>query len=135
MTRDHRFDFGELLRRVMRRQRAVTRETPVQPYHSVSIRIDGRACAAAAALAGRRLLAKEAPLLPLPQCDAATCRCGFIHHDDRREEDRRAELARFEGHNHRVGTGRRRKDRESAFEDEYFEYAHRKTRPPGERKP
>ena len=60
-------------------------------YHAVSIRFPPDACNAAKAMAGRRFLATAPPKLPLPDCDAMKCRCGFAHHDDRRSgKDRRS---------------------------------------------
>jgi ABC-type nickel/cobalt efflux system permease component RcnA len=64
-------------------------------YHAVSIRFPANACYAAKALAGQRFLASTAPRLPLADCDASTCSCGFMHHDDRRSgRDRRSPFAR-----------------------------------------
>jgi hypothetical protein len=46
------------------------------------------ACAAAVAVAGRRFLAAEAPLLPLRDCTRpAGCQCRYRKFPDRREED------------------------------------------------
>ena len=60
-------------------------------YHAVSIHYAEGACAAAKALSGQRFLAKDAPVLPLPDCDAHQCRCYFAHHKDRRlHRDRRS---------------------------------------------
>lgn len=46
-------------------------------------------CAAMRALAGKRLLYKDAPLLPLPGCGQPTCRCQYKLHADRRAGARR----------------------------------------------
>ncbi len=63
-------------------------------YHAVSIKFEANACDAAKAMSGRRFLATAAPRLPLPDCDALECRCGFAHHDDRRSgKDRRSPFA------------------------------------------
>jgi len=63
-------------------------------YHAVSIRFEANACAAAKALAGTRFLATEAPNLPLATCDASSCHCRFVHHQDRRSsKDRRSPFA------------------------------------------
>ena len=41
-----------------------------------------------------RAVTIRAPRLPLPDCDAAECRCLFVHHDDRRSgKDRRSPFA------------------------------------------
>ncbi len=72
---------------------------PVQlkPYRGISIAFDERACDAVKAIGGRRFLVTEgdAPMLPLPSCDASRCNCKYRHHDDRREEqhDRRLTVA------------------------------------------
>lgn len=59
-------------------------------YHAVSLKSLTSACAAAKALQGERFLSSSAPKLPLSECDAATCKCRFVHHSDRRSgEDRR----------------------------------------------
>ena len=84
-------------------------------FHAVSLKYSSSACNAAKAMTGRRFLASAAPRLPLPECDALECRCGFAHHADRRSgEDRRSpyNTGRFIG-----GTGtlpaerRERRDR------------------------
>lgn len=77
-------------------------------------------CTAARAIGGKRFLVREAPELPLPGCDAATCQCKFAHHDDRRREDYdrrqkqnqlRSELYVSDGHRERrVSRGRRATD-------------------------
>jgi hypothetical protein len=75
-----------------------TAKPPAQPstgrpdnttFHAVSIRVASGACAAALGTLGERFLASEAPQLPLPGCDAADCRCRFIHFEDRRASDER----------------------------------------------
>lgn len=60
-------------------------------FHAVSIRFNADACLHAKALQGRRFLATEAPQLPLMNCDAPSCNCHFMHHEDRRAgKDRRS---------------------------------------------
>ncbi len=63
------------------------------PYHCVAIAFRKDACRAARGLNRQRMLSREAPLLPLPGCDAKVCRCKYVHYDDRREDDRRHPLA------------------------------------------
>lgn len=53
-------------------------------FHAVSLKYSMDSCDAAKALTGRRFLSSDAPQLPLPDCDASQCRCGFAHHADRR---------------------------------------------------
>lgn len=63
-------------------------------YHAVSIKFDQNACDAAKEMSGRRFLSNAAPRLPLPECNALECRCGFVHHKDRRAgKDRRSPFA------------------------------------------
>ncbi len=60
------------------------------PWHSVSIVPNPRACGKARGLVRVRFLSKDAPLLPLEGCDARTCACRYRHHEDRRRTLRRA---------------------------------------------
>ena len=54
------------------------------PYHAVSIQ-PGPACRGTAEkYKGKRFLSAEAPQLPLPTCDSRSCRCRYVHHNDRR---------------------------------------------------
>jgi len=46
-------------------------------------------CAAMAKVAGKRFLAKDAPLLPLPGCDQPVCECHYKIRADRRASARR----------------------------------------------
>ena len=64
-------------------------ERVVSPYHGVSIMPEKNCCLVARNSRERRYLAREAPRLPLPDCDAAMCQCRYSHFDDRREGDRR----------------------------------------------
>jgi len=58
-------------------------------YHCVEVRKGVRACKAAQDIGNIRFLSDQAPSLPVSGCTAETCTCSFIHHDDRREDDRR----------------------------------------------
>jgi hypothetical protein len=90
---------------------------PAQPYHAVTIAPGSRACPAAFDLRGTRYLSREAPPLPLKDCNAKKCECRYEHHDDRRKNARRARdmhvsIAGYEGRERR-GTekrGRRKTD-------------------------
>jgi hypothetical protein len=85
---------------LLRRRASGVREEPQQraertiedtAFHAVSINFGKDACAAAKATTGQRFLAKEAPPLPLPDCDAQRCECHYRHHKDRRKgADRRS---------------------------------------------
>jgi hypothetical protein len=90
---------------------------PVQPYHAVTIAAGSRACPAAYELRGVRYLSREAPPLPLKDCNAKKCECRYEHHDDRRKTPRRARdmqvsIDGYEGRERRAGEkrGRRKTD-------------------------
>jgi hypothetical protein len=74
----------------LRATRPEERVRIVNVFHAVSIKAGPRCCQAARGMSGIRYLSKEAPRLPLPQCDLATCECRYVHHDDRRSEPRRS---------------------------------------------
>ena len=80
------------------------------PYHAVSIVAAPGACNAVRQLSGRRFLSEEAPSPPLPGCNAALCKCGYRHHDDRRAADRRAGPRGPIGEERRRSPGRRSTD-------------------------
>jgi hypothetical protein len=69
------------------------------------------------------MLSGEAPLLPLPECDASECKCRFIHHADRRRNDDRRDQYR-QGLSGETGKfikeKRRRGDRRNNDPDDYF---------------
>jgi len=74
-------------------------------------------CQAAKDLEDRRFLSGAAPRIPLPDCDAAECKCKFVHHKDRRSgEDRRNSLGKGlsspETGKHQVEQRKRRERRE-----------------------
>lgn len=105
--------FGWSWSRSKARERAKRAWRP-SPYHSVAIRCRGDACDAVKRISSRRFLPDEAPRLPLAECTSAHCRCSFIHHDDRREEDRRHPYGQRNslpppsvGHDRRSGSDRR----------------------------
>ncbi len=65
---------------------------PSARYSSVSIMTPRSCCQAAQALVSSRFLVREAPQLPLEKCNLTHCKCGYIRHEDRRDDggDRRA---------------------------------------------
>jgi hypothetical protein len=72
------------------RGNAVRHHVVSNPFHAVSIQALANSCAAVREFEGKRFLSKEAPLLPLKNCTAATCTCHYAHHGDRRAAPRRA---------------------------------------------
>jgi hypothetical protein len=62
----------------------------IQAFHAVSIQPGNRCCHEARALQGQRFLSREAPPLPLKNCNCGNCTCLYQHHDDRRAGPRRA---------------------------------------------
>ncbi len=86
-------------------------------WHAVSIAAAAGACEAARACKGKRFLSREAPRLPLPECDAARCECKYRHYADRRGGPRRGDergvpKARVDT-NRRSARGRRAVDLEN----------------------
>ena len=86
----------------------------INPWHAVGFVFDKNCCGAVVALKGQRFLSGKAPKLPLPACDAASCRCRYRHFEDRRVATDRRDVAK--GVNgavpieRRLGTGRRAAD-------------------------
>jgi hypothetical protein len=70
---------------------AKARRGSIQPWHAVTIAAPASACAAAQACKGKRYLSREAPRLPLAQCDTSKCECKYRHFPDRRGPPRRHE--------------------------------------------
>jgi hypothetical protein len=68
---------------------ATTRRAPQRTFHCVEIRSGAVSCDAVKQLAGIRFLSDEAPTLPVSGCTSGKCTCGFVHFDDRRQQDRR----------------------------------------------
>ena len=86
-------------------------------WHAVSIAAPPTACDAARACKGKRFLSREAPHLPLPECNAARCECKYRHYADRRGgprrgDDRGVPKARVDT-NRRGARGRRAADLEN----------------------
>ena len=69
------------------KQNKVATVVKVNPYRAVSINFENCACDAVRAIGKKRFLVSEgnAPMLPLPDCDAASCSCRYEHHEDRRD--------------------------------------------------
>ena len=81
----------ELLRRPANNRRAQARSAR---WRGVAISPSRDACDSARRLWNVRYLSKEAPRLPLADCNRRPCRCRYIHYVDRRTGDRRsAEIA------------------------------------------
>ena len=72
-----------------RRAALAARRDSRNPYHCVEVRAGTPACEAVRHLGNVRFLSAEAPALPLSGCTLQACRCSYVHHDDRREDDRR----------------------------------------------
>jgi hypothetical protein len=65
------------------------KQIPSAAYKAVTVRICTSPCRAALAIRGQAFLQREAPHLPLTDCDRA-CHCKYAEHDDRRiNQDRR----------------------------------------------
>ncbi len=68
----------------------VVEKKPASAFHAVEIAPGPRCCAAAVRLREQRFLSRDAPLLPLKNCDCPGCSCRYRHYDDRRKTGRRA---------------------------------------------
>ena len=111
--------FGAYL--MMRKPDKPSRKTPKKQaaqspsysrYSSVSIMLPKSCCGAAQELVGQRLLAHEAPKLPLASCTMTPCKCGYMRHEDRRldDGDRRA-IYGLRAEMHALQTGEERRKR------------------------
>jgi hypothetical protein len=75
---------------VLRSGRPVETRRVSNPYHAVAITPGAECCEAARKLQEQRFLSTEAPPIPLPSCDFASCTCRYAHFQDRRaRHDRR----------------------------------------------
>lgn len=61
------------------------------PFHCVEAHHNSQFCNAVKAIEGKRFLSAEAPTLPVKGCDNPNCHCDYIHHEDRRTDDRRTD--------------------------------------------
>jgi hypothetical protein len=98
--------------------RAAAPAKPIMSYHAVTIAVGPRSCEGAKALQEKRFLSREAPKLPLANCDRLNCECVYTHHADRRRGPRRARemgvaLDAYEGDEKRNSPkrGRRKNDK------------------------
>jgi hypothetical protein len=73
------------------KRHSVDRRRDRDPHgmHCVEVRHRGRGCDDVRRFAAVRFLPDEAPRLPVEHCAARNCRCLYVHHDDRRQADRR----------------------------------------------
>lgn len=72
--------------------KAVLREKSSKSSKFRAVRVQWkseRACNAALETLGQVFLCREAPWLPLPECDRTSCQCRYEHLEDRRTELRR----------------------------------------------
>jgi hypothetical protein len=60
-------------------------------FRAVGIRPGEDSCEAARQFGKLRFLGAKAPRLPVPECNAASCNCRYVHYADRRSgKDRRS---------------------------------------------
>ncbi len=79
-------------------------------FHAVTIVPARPACKLVRRHLDTRYLTKEAPRLPLSGCRVEECRCRYMHHEDRRIEDRR-NLFGIDHVPMGIGVNRREQDR------------------------
>jgi len=81
-------------------------------FAAVTVAAPSRCCEAARALAGMRILAINAPTLPMPGCTKpAQCRCKFQKYVDRRDDDQGRRFAFGQERSAWYSGGQRRKSR------------------------
>lgn len=100
------------------KKNAGAKRAPAGKFHAVTIELDPHACPAVREYDGETLLSKDAPVLPLAECDQASCQCRFVHHDDRRRQPRRgyqSDLARIAS----LGANDERRARAGRREDDW----------------
>src|SRR5262245_4397030 len=62
--------------------------TQGRKFPAVTIAMPARCCEAVSALVGKRILASQAPKLPMPNCSMPDkCRCRFQKYSDRRDDE------------------------------------------------
>jgi len=94
-----------------RKKRPSTKLIHPANFHGVTIKTEARACYAVKQLIGKRFLAREAPNLPLADCNAQQCFCQYMHHPDRRLFKDRRQMLVYDDSNQNTEDQRRRKDR------------------------
>ena len=90
-----------------------SRPSAMNRYQAVSICAAGSHCEAVGAMGNERFLLKSSPHLPLPECDVDTCRCRYLRHEDRRDEedDRRLSIVTDNDYYRLKGGSERREKR------------------------
>ena len=65
--------------------------TSTARFRAAEIEFDDCGCDAVKAMQGQRFLVRDAPRLPVPDCDKPNCQCSYVRYNDRRlwSEDRR----------------------------------------------
>jgi hypothetical protein len=91
-----------------------TKPAYTKKYPAVSVRPQLNCCRAVLVFEHIRFLAEEAPHFPVPGCSAEHCRCQYIYHADRRDEDRRSDFGIARGWTPVAGGERRHTDRRRA---------------------
>jgi hypothetical protein len=78
--------------KVLTKQKGQSNQAVAGSFRSAEIEFEDCACDAVKALGGQRLLLRNVPLLPVPDCDKPNCKCSYVRYNDRRlwSEDRRA---------------------------------------------
>lgn len=69
-----------------------SKESKRRQWHAVEVVAGNGACKAAMGYTGCRVLSRNAPRLPLVECDVGRCTCKYRHFGDRRRADRRGHL-------------------------------------------
>lgn len=85
---------------------------PSDNYHCVELRYRRDACDAVKRIGARRFLPGEAPGIPVLGCDAGRCSCRYVHHEDRRDSDRRDPVAQWANQPPASAGGERRSKRD-----------------------
>ena len=57
------------------------------PYHCVSCSCDDCGSGAVDPFKGKYFLVRKSSELPVPKCTSVPCRCRYVHHADRRQEE------------------------------------------------